>query len=83
VRQADGINAWLPVTDEQSAIVELAASGIRVAGGAPFLAADSDGSFIRVTAGAVPDDVLPVAEALASAARAGAPGAHGVHARWA
>jgi DNA-binding transcriptional MocR family regulator len=83
VRQADGINMWLPVTDEQSAIVELAASGIRVAGGGPFLAADSDDSFIRVTAGAVPNDVLPVAEALASAARAGAPGAHGVHARWA
>jgi DNA-binding transcriptional MocR family regulator len=83
VRQADGINAWLPVTDEQSAIVELAASGIRVAGGSPFFAADSGGSFIRVTAGAVPDDVLPVAEALASAALAGAPGAHGLHARWA
>ncbi|MEX1079965.1 MAG: aminotransferase class I/II-fold pyridoxal phosphate-dependent enzyme [Homoserinimonas sp.] len=83
VRQADGINAWLPVTDEQSAIVELAASGIRVAGGSPFFAVDSPEAFIRVTAGAVPDDVLPVAEALASAARAGAPGAHGLHARWA
>jgi DNA-binding transcriptional MocR family regulator len=83
VRQADGINAWLPVTDEQSAIVELAASGIRVAGGSPFFAADSDESYIRVTVGAVTDDVRGVAEALASAARAGAPGAHGLHARWA
>jgi DNA-binding transcriptional MocR family regulator len=83
VRQADGINAWLPVSDEQSAIVELAASGIRVAGGSPFFAVDSANSFIRVTAGALPDDVLPVAEALASAARAGAPLANGLHARWA
>jgi DNA-binding transcriptional MocR family regulator len=83
VRQADGINAWLPVSDEQSAIVELAASGIRVAGGSPFFAVDSADSFIRVTAGALPDDVLPVAEALASAARAGAPLANGLHARWA
>ncbi|MHA6693553.1 aminotransferase-like domain-containing protein [Homoserinimonas sp. A520] len=82
VRQADGINAWLPVSDEQSAIVELAASGIRVAGGSPFFAVESAEAFIRVTAGAVPDDVLPVAEALASAARAGAP-ANGLHARWA
>ncbi|MHA6669571.1 aminotransferase-like domain-containing protein [Homoserinimonas sp. A447] len=82
VRQADGINSWLPVSDEQSAIVELAASGIRVAGGSPFFAVDSAEAFIRVTAGAVPDDVLPVAEALASAARAGAP-ANGLHARWA
>jgi DNA-binding transcriptional MocR family regulator len=83
VRQADGINAWLPVSDEQSAIVELAASGIRVAGGSPFFADDSANAFIRVTAGAVPDDVLPVAEALASAARAGAPVANGLHVRWA
>src|SRR5690554_3524827 len=83
VRQADGINAWLPVIDEQSAIVELAASGIRVAGGSPFFAAGSDESFIRVTAGAVTGDMHAVAEALASAARAGAPGAHGLHARWA
>src|SRR5690554_1297148 len=83
VTQADGINAWLPVTDEQSAIVELAASGIRVSGGSPFFAAESDESYIRVTAGGVTDDVRGVAKALASAARAGAPGAHGLHARWA
>src|SRR5690554_6932259 len=70
VRQADGINAWLPVVDEQSAIVELAASGIRVAGGSPFFAAGSDESFIRVTAGAVTGDLHAVAEALASGARA-------------
>lgn len=83
VRQADGINAWLPVTDEQGAIVELAAAGIRVAGGSPFFCGDSAGSFIRVTAGALPDDVLPVARALASAARPQASGSHLLDTRWA
>lgn len=83
MRQADGINAWLPVADEQAAIVELAASGIRVAGGSPFFAAENAGAFIRVTAGVLPDDVLPIARALASAARPGASGTHVLSTRWA
>jgi len=66
--RADGINAWVPVADERDAIVRLAASGIRVAGGSPFLAVDRPESFIRVTAGALPDDVFPVAQAIAAAA---------------
>ncbi|WP_120339068.1 PLP-dependent aminotransferase family protein [Cryobacterium soli] len=66
--RADGINAWVPVADERDAIVRLAASGIRVAGGSPFLASERPESFIRVTAGALPDDVLPVARAIAAAA---------------
>jgi len=70
--RADGINAWVPVADERDAIVRLAASGIRVAGGSPFLASERPEAFIRVTAGALPDDVLPVAKAIAAAA--GAPG---------
>ena len=92
VRQADGINAWLPVADERGAIVELAASGIRVAGGSPFFAgpleAQGAGSFIRVTAGALTDDLLPdtieaVARALAAAARPQASGNHTLDTRWA
>lgn len=83
VRQADGINTWLPVVDERDAIVQLAASGIRVAGGGPFFAAESAESFIRVTAGALPDDVGPVARALAAAALSHAPAAHTLEARWA
>ncbi len=81
MRQADGINAWLPVSEEQSAIVELAASGIRVAGGSAFFVDDPGQAYIRVTAGALPDDVLPVATALASAARPKA--AHALRTRWA
>jgi len=66
--RADGINAWVPVADERDAIVRLAATGIRVAGGSPFLATDRPQAFIRVTAGALPDDVLPIARAIAAAA---------------
>lgn len=34
----DGINLWLPVANERAALVQLAAVGIRVAPGSPFLA---------------------------------------------
>jgi DNA-binding transcriptional MocR family regulator len=83
VRQADGINTWLPVADERDAIVQLAASGIRVAGGTPFLSTESSESYIRVTAGALPDDVLPIARALAAAAHPPTIGVHTLETRWA
>jgi DNA-binding transcriptional MocR family regulator len=66
--RADGINAWVPVADERDAIVRLAATGIRVAGGNPFLAADRPEAFIRVTTGALPADVGPIAHAIFAAA---------------
>lgn len=63
----DGINLWLPVRDERAARVHLAASGIRVAGGEPFLAS-GPATFVRVTTGLVaPDDAAEVAAALAAA----------------
>ena len=83
VRQADGINTWLPVRGERDAILQLAAAGIRVAGGSPFLASDGPGSFIRVTAGALQDDVTPIAGAIALAARPAGPPAHSLETRWA
>lgn len=82
----DGINLWLPVRDERAALVHLAASGIRVAGGTPFLAdggpsagngvpsrrSPADGQFVRVTSGLVSgDDARSVAAALAAATVAG------------
>ena len=99
VVQADGINTWLPVQNEHDALVRLAASGIRVAGGSPFLAtpylpnaifphaapsnANTAGpAFIRVTAGALPDDVGPVALALAAAAHPLDSAVHETGARW-
>lgn len=68
-RVADGINAWLAVADERAATVSLAAAGIRVARGAPFLAGPST-PHVRVTLATVRDDVDTIAAALATAARA-------------
>ena len=67
----DGINLWLPVHDERAALVSLAASGIRVAGGTPFVASGEAG-FVRVTSGLVPPADAPhVAAALAAGSTAG------------
>ena len=67
----DGLNLWLPVRDERAAVLHLAADGIRVAGGTPFLAAGTTGDFVRVTSGLVhPEDAVEVAAALAGAVRA-------------
>jgi DNA-binding transcriptional MocR family regulator len=69
LRAGDGVNAWLRVADERSAIVQLAAAGIRVAPGAPFQLGEP-GGYVRVTVGMVRDDVAAVGAALAAAARA-------------
>jgi DNA-binding transcriptional MocR family regulator len=66
VATADGINLWLRVDDERDAVVQLAAGGIRVAAGTPFLTAPG-GQFIRVTVGQVRDDFASVGAALAAA----------------
>lgn len=67
----DGINAWLPVADERSALVHLAAAGIRVAPGGPFQIGDTP-PHVRVTVGVVPvESADAVAAALAAAALAG------------
>ncbi|WP_240665846.1 PLP-dependent aminotransferase family protein [Agromyces sp. LHK192] len=77
---ADGINLWMPVLGERSALVQLAAAGVRVAAGTPFLAASDatdavngvrqrpGGDFVRVTVGAVRDGVEDLADDLAAAA---------------
>ena len=63
----DGINAWLPVADERSALVHLAAAGIRVAPGGPFQLGDHP-PHVRVTVGVVPVDAADaVAKELAQA----------------
>jgi len=67
----DGINAWLRVADERDAIVQLTASGIRVAPGTPFqlgepAPGEEPGSFVRVTVGVARDEVPGIAAALAA-----------------
>jgi DNA-binding transcriptional MocR family regulator len=72
----DGINLWLDVTDEQVAMVALAAHGIAVAPGRPFEVSRLDTDHVRVTVGLVSgdEDGFGVAElAGVLAAAAGAP----------
>ena len=65
---ADGINLWLPVEDQQYAMVTLAGHGVAVAPGAPFRVAPGGGDHVRVTAGLVRDGFDDLAAILASAA---------------
>jgi DNA-binding transcriptional MocR family regulator len=65
---ADGINLWLPVADQQYAMVTLAAHGVAVAPGAPFRVTPGGGDHVRVTAGLVRDGFDDLASILASAA---------------
>ncbi len=67
---ADGINLWLSVEDQQYAMVTLAAHGVAVAPGAPFLVSPDATDHVRVTAGLVPDGFDDLAAMLASAAGA-------------
>ncbi|MFC6356112.1 aminotransferase-like domain-containing protein [Luethyella okanaganae] len=83
--RSDGINTWLQVADERSALVQLAAAGIRVAPGSPFLAGEQESpEFVRITVGMVREDATGVAAALAAAAlpRAGN-GGYTLDSRWA
>lgn len=67
----DGINLWVPVLDERAALVELAAAGIVVAAGAPFVAGEAHAPHVCVTVGLIsPGDAQGAAAALAAAARA-------------
>ena len=73
---ADGINHWVRVANEQATAIALAAQGIGVAPGAPFLVRPG-AQHVRVTIGLVddPDQIEVLAERLAAADRpAGAPG---------
>ncbi|MBF6214057.1 aminotransferase class I/II-fold pyridoxal phosphate-dependent enzyme [Nocardia puris] len=72
VRIADGqgLNAWVPVADERTALVHLAANGIRVAPGGPFFVADrGHPEAVRVTIAPLSEGVEEVASVLALAAR--------------
>jgi DNA-binding transcriptional MocR family regulator len=66
---SDGINLWMRVDDERNAVVQLAAAGIRVAAGTPFLTVPG-GQFVRVTVGQVRDDFDTVGALLATASHA-------------
>jgi DNA-binding transcriptional MocR family regulator len=63
----DGINLWMRVRDERSALLTLAAQGIGAAPGDPFQVRDGD-PHIRVTVGLVPTTEQRLAGRLAEAA---------------
>ncbi|TPW10330.1 MAG: GntR family transcriptional regulator, partial [Acidimicrobiaceae bacterium] len=67
VTGSDGINLWMQVRDERSALLTLAAQGIGAAPGEPFMVRD-DHPHIRVTVGLIADGDLHLAQALADAA---------------
>lgn len=70
----DGINAWVAVADERSALISLATQGIKVAPGTPFLLERNGQDYVRVTTGQLHEDdasqLQRVVDALAQAARA-------------
>ena len=63
----DGINLWMRVADERSALLTLAAQGIGAAPGEPFMARDDEPS-MRVTVGLIDRDLDEIAHRLADAA---------------
>lgn len=65
-----GLNLWVPVDDERDAVVSLAASGIGAAPGSPFSVDAGEQDHIRLTISTVVDPI-PLAEAVAAAARRG------------
>ncbi|MEI8238778.1 MAG: aminotransferase class I/II-fold pyridoxal phosphate-dependent enzyme [Actinomycetota bacterium] len=63
----DGINLWMQVADERSALITLAAQGIGAAPGEPFMV-QPDAPSLRVTIGLVDHDIEATARRLADAA---------------
>ena len=78
----DGINAWVEVLDERAALITLAALGVRVSPGSPFMVSPGSDAMgnpgaqhIRVTTGVLDEhdaeQLQHVISALATAAKAG------------
>ncbi len=69
VSGADGINVWVGVADERSAQVALAARGIGVAPGAPFLVGSGTGTgdHLRLTVSMLRDGIDELAERISAA----------------
>jgi aspartate/methionine/tyrosine aminotransferase len=64
----DGLNIWLPVADEQAALIALASAGIAAAAGSSFTPVAGP-PHLRVTVGLIAADHAAVAARLAAAAR--------------
>lgn len=79
--RGDGINTWVEVADERAALISLAAQGIKVAPGTPFVLEGDGRDHVRVTTGLLHEDDTQqwqrVLDALVHAAQAG-PGSRGI-----
>jgi DNA-binding transcriptional MocR family regulator len=68
----DGINVWIPVTEQGAALLHLAAAGVRAASGDPFWISPPDTDHIRITTSSIDASHHEgLAELVAEAARAG------------
>lgn len=65
-----GLNMWVPVSDEQRAVVALAAQSTGVAPGRPFCVGESAADHIRVSLGEARGDFETIAARIANAAPA-------------
>lgn len=71
VREGAGLNLWIPVVDEQVALITLAANGIGAAPGAPFrTGGPSSEPHLRVSVGTATGDLEELGRRLAQAAGA-------------
>jgi DNA-binding transcriptional MocR family regulator len=66
---SDGINIWVPVHDESTAVVRLASQGIGVAPGAPFAVLPDQRPHLRVTAGILGPGQEDIVDRIADASR--------------
>ncbi|WP_308036537.1 aminotransferase class I/II-fold pyridoxal phosphate-dependent enzyme [Actinoplanes sp. DH11] len=69
----EGLNIWLPVADEQAALLNLASAGIGAAAGTAFTVGPARQPHLRVTVGLIADGHPEVSTQLAHAARAATP----------
>ena len=73
----DGINLWVEVADEHTASHRLAAAGVGVAVGSPFVPGRPARDHIRITTGLMGDDVGALADLVAAGAAPPSPRGRG------
>lgn len=70
IESGDGLNLWLPVEDETSAMVYLVSRGIGAAVGSPFMSNRDATPHVRLTVGLIRDDFINLASVFAGASTA-------------
>jgi DNA-binding transcriptional MocR family regulator len=73
----DGINLWVEVADEHTASHRLAAAGVGVAVGSPFVPGRPARDHIRITTGLIGDEIGALADLVAAGAAPPSPRGRG------